>query len=108
MSTSPVQTRVPPTVVTVNEGKAAPNPVQVGSGGQVQFNNNDAVDYIIKELTLQGVVDGQVTLPALGSVTVDIAPGDTSLDYKIVPMNAPGSHPIAESSGGGGRIIINS
>jgi hypothetical protein len=106
MSTSPVQTRVSPTVITVSDGKAAPDPVQVGSNGQVQFNNNDPVDYIIQELTLQNVVDGQATLRARGSVTVDVAPGDTTLDYKIVPTNAPGPHPVADASGG--RIIINS
>jgi hypothetical protein len=105
VATNPVQTRTPPTVVTVRRGIATPDPAKVGSSGQVQFVNTDPTSYRILELSLQGAVDGQVTLPAEESVTVDAGPNDTTFDYRIVAIDPQGK--VIEGSGGGGRIIIN-
>jgi hypothetical protein len=105
MATNPIQTKTPPTVVTVQGGVATPDPANVDSSGQVQFVNSDPTSYRILELSLQGAVDGQATLPAEGSVTIDVGPNDATFNYRIVAIDAQGK--IDAASAGGGRIIIN-
>jgi hypothetical protein len=99
-----------PTIITVSGGSPTPDTVNVLAGARIQFINDDGQSYLIRMLSSTGTAPAiDVVLPALASVTlmVDPATREATKEYKLLAIKLSHVGLRADTSGGGGRIIIN-
>jgi hypothetical protein len=118
--TAVVQTKAPPVVINITEGKPDRDPAHVSIGDRLQFVNNDNEDYQILGLKIARYLGTHILLPAQGSVMLSIddatpkgqstywlSPTNLWYGIRLVAAEAVVGFIPQDAGGGGGQIIVD-